>query len=58
MKKKVIFDVVFIVLLTIGITLLYELGCSEVSIKYLFPPLLAIYFIGRYVTLLANKKKA
>lgn len=57
MGKTVIFDIVFMVLLAIVLILIHEFGISEIPIKFLYIPLLVTYFIGRYLTLLAIKKK-
>jgi hypothetical protein len=58
MKKSVIFDVVFIILLAIMLGSLILLGKADTSMQYMFIPLLATYYIGWYVTVLTNKKKA
>jgi len=58
MKKTVIFDVVFIILLGIMLCSLILLHKSDISMQYMFIPLLATYYIGRYVTVLAYKKKS
>jgi hypothetical protein len=57
MKKTLVFDIAFIILLGIFLTFLCESGRLAIPTKFLFIPLLAAYYIGRYVTVVAYKKK-
>jgi hypothetical protein len=57
MKKTVIFDVVFIILLATMLGFFILSGKSEMPMQFMFIPLLATYCIGRYVSVLSYKRK-
>lgn len=57
MKKSIIFDIAFIILLGLFLVFIIESGRTEMSIKFMFIPLLATYFIGKYAAILLNRKK-
>jgi hypothetical protein len=56
MKKGILFDLIFIVLLAFVLVIISE---SRVNLKtwYLFIPMLTCYFIGRYVSFLKVETK-
>lgn len=45
-KRK--FDIIVILLIALLLTILSYLNFVDESVKYMFIPLLAIYFIGQY----------
>jgi hypothetical protein len=57
MKKTSIFDILFIISLTIALCLLNELGRKEIPIQFLFIPFLGVYYTGKYLSALSYKKK-
>ena len=50
MKKSLLSDAIFIVILALFLTCLLETNTLQINIKYAFIPLLICYFLGRYVS--------
>lgn len=55
MKKGSLIDLIFIVILGIALTILYEMNI-HIKDVFLLIPLLICYFIGRYVTFFTFKQ--
>jgi hypothetical protein len=54
MKRPYLIDLVFIIVLALVLTVINEVGL-EVKNVFLFIPLLACYYIGRYVSSFIKK---
>ncbi len=48
-KKKKIFDVVFILIATIIMTVLNEYGLIEKNVRFALIPILIAYFLGQFI---------
>ncbi|MCD6179132.1 MAG: hypothetical protein J7K39_04445 [Bacteroidales bacterium] len=48
-KKKIIFDVVFIVIAAVIITVLIEYGLIEKYVGFALIPILIAYYLGQFV---------
>ncbi len=46
--KRIYFDVIVIVVLTLALVILNQLDLLGQSAKYMFIPVLAFYFLGQY----------
>ncbi|HXB13331.1 MAG TPA: hypothetical protein VNZ45_15195 [Bacteroidia bacterium] len=56
MKKGLKFDIIFIIALGLVLTLLSELKETGILTKLPFVTLLAVYYIGRYASIIPVKK--
>jgi hypothetical protein len=57
MKKGLLIDLIFIVLLAVVLVIINELSI-QINIGFLFIPFLICYFVGRYVTIfIFNRNK-
>ncbi len=56
MKKAVILDIVFIILLAIVLVLVNELDTNKQLFKFRYIGFLLVYFIGRYISRVIYKK--
>ena len=57
MKRGLIVDIVFIVLLALVLILANEFELNQVLFKYPFIVLLVVYFIGKYSTKLGSQDR-
>ncbi len=48
-KKKILFDIIFIVVATIILVILFEFGLLEKYIGLALIPILIAYFVGQFV---------
>jgi predicted membrane protein len=56
MKKIYFVDLIFIIILALVLTVVYETGLP-IKMEFLFIPFLICYYIGRYATYFINKAK-
>jgi len=56
MKKAVIYDIIFIVLLAVILVAVNDLDTKNELFKYRYIGFLLVYFIGRYISRIIYKK--
>lgn len=56
MKRAVVFDIVFIVILAIVLVLVNEFDTSKELFRFRYVGFLIVYFIGRFVSKMIYKK--
>jgi len=56
MKKAVIYDIIFIVLLAVILVAVNDLDTNNELFKYRYIGFLIVYFIGRYISRIVYKK--
>lgn len=54
--KKIVFDVVFIVIATVILTVLYKYGLLEKYLGFALIPILIAYYFGQFVERKINTK--
>ncbi len=58
MKKTVVYDIVFIIVLAIILVIINEFDTEKQLFKFRYVGFLIIYFIGRYVTKMKFKAES
>ena len=58
MKKAVVFDIVFIIILAIILVIVNEFDAEKQLFKFRYVGFLLVYFIGRYISKLIYKNEA
>ncbi len=57
MLKKNLYDVIFIILLAVVLSLVYKFNLDQWLSKFLYVPFLAVYFVGKWVSRVEIKRK-
>jgi len=55
MKKTVIYDITFIVILAVILVLVNELDTNKILFRFRYIGFMIVYFIGRYISKLIYK---